>query len=507
MVEMIKQIRPQEGFQMDFLRSNADIVIGGGAAGAGKTYALLIEAIRHSVNKKFRAVIFRRTYPQIKNDGGLWDTSSFYAEIKAVPNQSDLRWKFQSGATLKFMHLEHESNIYDHQGAQYPFIGFDELTHFSEKQFFYLLTRNRSVSGVKPYIRATCNPDPDSWVAVLIDWWIDKDTGFPIPERCGKIRYFLKDKDNLVWGNTKEEVLNQVPHLLEFTRTGNISEDDLVKSITFIPGSIYNNKELLKVNPEYLANLLSQDEATKAQLLEGNWKIKVDDTALFEYPKLNDLWTNFTDYSNKKCITCDAARFGRDFCVIMVWDGWVVVRIIVFYKSEAHEIVEAIEKCREIFKIGKSMVLVDQDGVGDGTVKLGGYKGFHGGAPAMIEPDTQIKENYENLKTQCYYRFSKRVNENLVQIVISSETVIVAGNRSTQLKVSGRVVDIKELIKEDLRVVKRAKTSMEGKKKINSKDQQKILLKGRSPDFGDTLMMREWFELTDSKGTYGAKTY
>lgn len=499
---------PQEGFQMDFLRSSADIVIGGGAAGAGKSYALLIEPLRHISNKGFAAAFFRRTYAQIKMQGGLWDTSMLlYPGLNAKPNSSEMKWTFNSKSDIKFYHLQYEADILNHQGAQYTFIAFDELTHFTEKQFFYLLSRNRSVSGIKPYIRATCNPDPDSWVAALIDWWIDPDTGFPIPERCGKLRYFVKIKDNLVWGDTKDEVLKKAPEILQFAELANTSPDNMVKSLTFIPGSIYGNKELLKQNPEYLANLLSQDEATKAQLLEGNWKIKIDDTALCDYTKLNDLWSNYTDYSPTKCITTDPARFGRDFCVIMVWDGWVVVKIIVFYKSEAHEIVQAIEKCREDFKIGKSMVLVDQDGVGDGTVKLGGYQGFHGGGQPLVEPDTNIKEAYENLKTQCYYRISKRINENEIKITISSETVIVAGNRSTQLKVGGKVVDIRELIKEDLRAIKRVKVDMEGKKKINSKDQQKILTHGRSPDFGDTIMMREWFELQIHTGTTKARTY
>ena len=504
----ITKIIPQEGFQMDFLRSSADIVIGGGAAGAGKSYALLIEPLRHISNKGFAAAFFRRTYAQIKMQGGLWDTSMLlYPGLNARPNSSEMKWTFNSKSDIKFYHLQYEADILNHQGAQYTFIAFDELTHFTEKQFFYLLSRNRSVSGIKPYIRATCNPDPDSWVANLIDWWIDQDTGFPIVERCGKLRYFVKIKDNLVWGNTKDEVLKKAPEIIQYAELANTSPDNMVKSLTFIPGSIYGNKELLKQNPEYLANLLSQDEATKAQLLEGNWKIKIDGAALFEYTKLNDLWSNYTDYSKTKCITTDPARFGRDFCVIMVWDGWVVVRIMVFYKSEAHEIVDAIEKCRATFGIGKSSVLVDQDGVGDGTVKLGGYVGFHGGAPAVAEPETNIKEAYKNLKTQCYYRFSKRVNENLVKITISAETVIVAGVRSTQLKVAGKVVDIRTLIIEDLKAIKRDKIDLEGKKQINSKEQQKILLHGRSPDFGDTLMMREWFELSHGVGTSKARSY
>ena len=77
--------------------------------------------------------------------------------------------------------------IYDGQGAQVP--GFDELTHSTKSQFFYMMSRNRSMCGVRPYIRATCNPDADSWVAEFISWWIDQETGLPIPERAGKVRY------------------------------------------------------------------------------------------------------------------------------------------------------------------------------------------------------------------------------------------------------------------------------------------------------------------------------
>jgi hypothetical protein len=504
----MQKIKPQDGFQMDFLRSSADIVIGGGAAGAGKTYALLMEPLRHITNPQFRAVIFRRTYPQIKNDGGLWDTSSFYAGIGGVPNSSDLKWKFQSKATVKFQHLEHENNIFDHQGAQYPFIAFDELTHFTEKQFFYLLSRNRSVSSVKPYVRATCNPDPDSWVASFIEWWIDQDDtsptyGLPIPERCGKLRYFIKVNDNIVWGDTKQEVIDAAPEIVETARLAETTPDNMVKSVTFIPGSIYNNRELMSKNPEYLANLLSQDENTKAQLLLGNWKIKTDDLSLFEHNKLDNLWTNFPEENNNRYITCDAARFGRDFCVIMVWHGWEVVKITVFYKSEAHEIVESIEEYRKSHNIGKSNVLVDQDGVGDGTVKMGGYQGFHGGGPSLPDPNTQIKESYDMLKTQCYFRLSKRVNDCLVKINISSQSVVImsGGQKiySTQVKVGGKTFDVRELIKQDLKAIKRGKTNERGQKTLNSKAEQKIFTNGRSPDFSDCLSLREWFELKSTK--------
>src|SRR5690606_25652328 len=98
-------------------------------------------------------------------------------------NSQHLSWHFPSGALIKFSHLEHEQDIYNHQGGQYCLIIFDELTHFTRKQFIYLLSRNRSTCGVRPYVRATCNPDPESFVAELIEWWIDGEEKLPNGEK------------------------------------------------------------------------------------------------------------------------------------------------------------------------------------------------------------------------------------------------------------------------------------------------------------------------------------
>ncbi|WP_088841968.1 terminase large subunit domain-containing protein [Hymenobacter gelipurpurascens] len=484
-----KIITPQPGFQMAALSTAADIAIIGGGAGGGKTYALLIEASRHRFNKDFGAVIFRRTYAMVTNEGGLWDTSKdLYPMVGA--RQGDLEWKFPSGARVSFAHMQHEKNMFDWQGTQIPLIIFDELTHFTKKQFWYMLTRNRSMCGVRPYVRCSCNPDPDSWVAELIAWWIGAD-GFPIPERAGKLRYFTRDGENMIWGDTPEEVVEQAPHLF----AGELAQTS-PKSLTFIPGSIYENKKLLAVNPEYLAGLMAQDEETKAQLLEGNWKIKVDGLALYEPTRLNDLFTNYpvVEAQPRRCITCDAAGFGQDKCVIKAWQGWTVVAITVISKTGARDIVEAVEPLRRRYNVAQSDVLVDQDGVGGHAVALGGYSGFSGGAPALPDPETGTKESYKNLKTQCYYRSAARTNRGEVRIEVTSDSCLIDGQRTTKMKVGSQVVDVRDVIKQDLKAIKRAKADKEGKKQINTKEEQKIIL-GRSPDFGDTFMMREWFEL------------
>ena len=492
MADNLTIIRPQAGFQESFLSSPADIVIGGGAAGSGKTFALLIEPLRHKDNPKFAGIIFRRTTPQIRNEGGLWQTSlEMYSTLNVNSSETLLLHTFPKGARLKFNHLEYEKNLKDHQGAQYAFIGFDELTHFSKKMFFDLLARNRSMSGVQPYVRATCNPDPDSWVAEFISWWIDQESGFPVPERDGKLRYFMRDGDTIVWGDTKQDVLDKCQHVVKDFEEKGIDTNTLVKSVTFIRGSIYDNHQLLTTDPAYLGNLMALDPQLRAQMLEGNWKIAPDGLALFEFKRIADLFTNCVAEGGRRCVTVDVARFGRDLAVIMTWEGLKVVRIDIFTKSKTTEITAEIEKRREEFKIAKGDVLVDQDGVGGGVVDEGDYIGFSGGASVLEDPQTKIKENYSNLKTQCVYRMANRVNAGEVSVDLN---FFVDGVRCDVVKVKGSIIPIIELIKKDLRSFKRAKADQDGKQRINDKASQKNILDGRSPDFGDSIIMREYFE-------------
>ncbi len=157
-------LRPQPGPQEDFLSSSADIVIYGGAAGGGKTYGLLLECIRNVDVEEFGAVVFRRVSTQITSQGGLWDTSKqIYPLTGALPTtQPRHLWRWKSGARVTFAHLQNDQDVQSWQGSQIPLICWDELTHFTEYQFFYMLSRNRSASGVAPYMRATCNPDATS---------------------------------------------------------------------------------------------------------------------------------------------------------------------------------------------------------------------------------------------------------------------------------------------------------------------------------------------------------
>lgn len=487
-------IKPQAGYQTKALSSSADIVIGGAAAGVGKSYTLLLDPLRDIHVKGFGGVIFRRTSPQIRNQGGLWDTSmGIYPHAFGIPKESTLEWVFGGGSKIKFSHLEYEKNIYDWQGAQIPFIGFDELCHFSKKMFFYLLTRNRSTCGVRPYVRATCNPDPDSWVAEFIAWWINQETGLPIPERDGVIRYLMVDGENYIWGDTVEEVLQKGSYLL-VGMGGDIDTKEFVKSVTFISGSIYDNKALLSVNAGYLGNLLAQDEETKAQLLYGNWKTVLSEKDIYNPESMRGMFDNVRDVNHsRKCITADIALEGSNKLVVGYWEGFELMNVESLDKSNGPQVVQLISDVAKYYSVSNSNIVFDADGVG-GFVsgESGGYipgaYAFHGGAKSLdaLNPANGKwePENYFNLRTQCYYRSGKAVDR---------------GERKINALVANKMYDDKQTYRQRImterRAIKKDAKTPDNKLKIISKDEMKAKLNGDSPDIMDMIMMREVLEL------------
>lgn len=258
------EIRPQPRQEL-FLSNPADVCIYGGSAGSGKTWSLLADPLKHYMNSGFGCVIFRRVMPEITNEGGLWDESiKIYTLFRGEPNLSAHRWVFPSGSRVTFRGIQREEDLQSWRGAQIPAIHFDQLETFTAHQFFYMASRNRSVCGVKPYIRATCNPEP-GWLADFLDWWIAED-GYADMERAGKMRWFVVENDNVVWGDTKDVLAERFPKLMP-------------RSCTFIPATIFDNQILLKENPTYLANLQSMSLVDRERLLGdaergGNWKIK-----------------------------------------------------------------------------------------------------------------------------------------------------------------------------------------------------------------------------------------
>jgi predicted phage terminase large subunit-like protein len=182
--------------------------------------------------------------------------------------------------------MQYETTKLNWQGSQVSMLGWDELTHFSESQFFYMLSRNRSTCGVKPYVRATCNPDADSWVAELIAWWIDQETGFPIAERAGKLRWVLRLGDVLTWADSAAELEARHPGIPP-------------KSVTFVPARLHDNPALMAKDPGYLANLMALPPVDRGRLLDGNWKVRATAGKVF-----NRAWFEIVEAAPARGVEC-----------------------------------------------------------------------------------------------------------------------------------------------------------------------------------------------------------
>lgn len=263
-------IRPHAGPQELFLASGSDITLYGGGAGGGKTWAILLDMGRWAMSVAgFTGVIFRRTYPEIMNPGALWDESlKLLADLGGTPTRSECKWTWPNGSWIKFSHLQHDDDVHSWQGAQLAAVAFDELTHFSSGQFFYMLSRLRSRCGVRPYMRGTCNPDPTSWVAEFLAGWLTAD-GFPVEGASGVERWMARVGGHLYWSSNPEELK---------------AKDDKIRpmSVSFIPALVTDNPTLLADDPDYISKLHALTQVDRARLLEGNWKIRAGGGSFFK---------------------------------------------------------------------------------------------------------------------------------------------------------------------------------------------------------------------------------
>ena len=161
-------VGPASEKQAMFLNSTAVVTCAGGAAGSGKSYTALLIALKHMQSPRATGVIFRRTSKMITAPGSIWHEAcnlfgSIYPTGLKIRNR-DLEIVFPNGALLKFSHCQHNSNMYDHKGAQYSLVIFDECVDFPEEVIVYLLSRMRNAHvPYPPQMYLLTNPDFSSF--------------------------------------------------------------------------------------------------------------------------------------------------------------------------------------------------------------------------------------------------------------------------------------------------------------------------------------------------------
>lgn len=213
----------------------------GGAAGGGKSDALVIEALRQVEIPHYKGLILRKTYPQL--DELIDKSENYYPRVypRAKYNDSKHTWTFPSGAKVVFGSMQYTKDRLKYQGKAYDFIGFDELTHFTWEEYSYLFSRCRpNGPGTRCYIRATANP--------------------------GGVGH----------GWVKDRFITAAPPMTtiwtDITYPDENGKDVTVRrSRVFVPARVYDNPALLRNDPSYVANLASMDRANRAALLDGDW--------------------------------------------------------------------------------------------------------------------------------------------------------------------------------------------------------------------------------------------
>jgi len=209
-------------------------------------------------------VIFRRNSKMLTAPGSIWHEavamfSEIYPKGLKIRNR-DLEIVFPNGALLKFSHMQHESNMYDHKGAQYSLVIFDEATDFTEDMFVYLMSRMRNAYvDYQPQLFAMTNPDYNSFLRTWIEGYYLDSEGIPIDERAGHIRYFFRQNDKMIWGNSEKELKDM------------FGENAPVTSLTFIGANCDDNPPLLLADPSYKDRLLSLPEVEVKRLYYGSW--------------------------------------------------------------------------------------------------------------------------------------------------------------------------------------------------------------------------------------------
>jgi phage terminase large subunit len=394
--------------------------------------------------------------------GGSWQifTRLCYADTKGGIARAELK-------ELRQTTLETIRKIVRYYGAKdsdiFSFNGQDNFLEFENGSKIFLISLKHEPSR---------DPEYDSLGSYeLTDGWIEEAAGCNFKGvdvfktrlgRWNNNKYNLPRKIFRTFNPQKNWIYNDIYNPF---KKGLLSPNHV-----FIPALVVDNPN---IDNDYIETLREiKDEARKQRLLFGNFDYDDDPSKLINYDCINNCFSNTFVVSGNKYISADIARFGGDKTVIIIWDGFRA-KIFSFSKLSVTESAEKIKQFANDYRIPLSNIVVDEDGVGGGVKDILKCKGFvNNSRPIEIKGQT---ENYGNLKSQCYFKLADRINNNQIYIDCND-------------------AEIKDFIIQELDWVKRKDPDKDSKLYVLPKEEIKENI-GRSPDYADALMMREYFEL------------
>ena len=423
-----------QGQAIEYLFDNSTTeVLFGGAAGGGKSWvgcAWLILLCMKYPNTRY--LMGRSKLDSLKKT----TLNTFFEVCKTYGLQSGLHYNFNGGSNIiKFangaeillkdlFHYPADPN-YDNLGSLELTAAFiDECNQITEKAKNIVASRMRyklDQYNLIPKLLMTCNP-AKNWVY----------TQYYRPTKEGKQKPYRK----------------------------------------FIQSLVDDNEYISRY---YKTQLETLDELSKQRLLYGNWEYDATNDSLIEYDAIINIFSQ-KGIEGQKYISCDVARFGSDKTIIMYWEGLHIRKMRTLLKSAINDVVDEVRKLQQENQVPLRNIIIDEDGVGGGAKDFLRCQGFVNNARPLK------KENYQNLKTQCYYKLADLINKG--QIGIDCKDITAKNN-----------------IIEELEQVRTKDADKDNKLQIIPKDTIKDII-GRSPDYSDAMAMRMYYEIDGNFGRY-----
>lgn len=243
--------------QERFLALSCFEALFGGAAGPGKSQALIVGATRYIDRPRYRALLLRRTVPELRKSEGLIDRAEhIYRGLGAIGREQGKIWNFPGGARIELGSMEHIQDRFNYSSSEYQYIAFDELTSFEEIQYRFMVSRLRNEHVAPLQLRSATNPG-----GVGHDWVLRRFAPWLYPQ----------------WAEEYDGPRAEAGEVVYFRRRPGLSDDEEIvepgtrggRGRTFVPGFVSDNP--IYAGSEYEQNLDALDPLTREQLKFGNW--------------------------------------------------------------------------------------------------------------------------------------------------------------------------------------------------------------------------------------------